>query len=52
MKCKACGAELMFEELEVRDYGNFEEFWGAAVWRPDYSYYCPVCGSEIYPEEE
>jgi hypothetical protein len=46
--CIECNQEC---ELIDIDDGNFEEVWGAKVWRPDYTSYSDCCHAE-YEEVE
>ena len=43
-RCCTCGD--LCEPVEV-DEGNYEEYWGATVWRPDVQLYSDCCGDDV-----
>lgn len=53
-QCRDCKQICTEDELDVRDEGCSENFWGTSVWVPCNRAYCPNCGSEFidryYPE--
>lgn len=42
--CIKCGEVCL--PIEV-DEGNYEEFWGAKVWRSVYEWYSDCCNAEV-----
>ena len=49
-RCQSCGWEGNEFEVEVREFTEKHEFWGAPVFETLCEYYCPDCGSEDVEE--
>lgn len=49
-KCSNCGQIFNGQQLEIRDDGNYEEYWGSKVWMPSIVSICPYCKSEDIDE--
>jgi hypothetical protein len=46
--CSKCGK---LTDLITVDVGNYEEFWGAPVWRSELVDVTACCGSDEYEDE-